>query len=210
MTLETWALFCVTETVLCFTPGPAVLLVVSLALSRGGSAGLRASLGILAANAAYFALSATGLGALLLASWELFSLIKWLGAAYLVWLGIRMIHAAFTMRDGRTEERGAAPEHGSGAFLQGLITQGANPKSLLFFTAILPQFIDARAAVTPQVLILGVSSVVIELAVLSLYVVVCRRAGRLTSAAQFAAPLQIVGGALLIVAGVRLATQQRN
>jgi threonine/homoserine/homoserine lactone efflux protein len=85
MPFQTWALFCATETVLCFTPGPAVLLVVSLALTRGARAGLAGSLGILVANAVYFILSATGIGAVLLASWQLFSLINWLGAAYLSW-----------------------------------------------------------------------------------------------------------------------------
>ena len=91
MSLETWLLFCVTETILCFTPGPAVMLVVTFALTRNARAGVDASFGILAANAAYFVLSATSLGAALVASWELFSLIKWLGAAYLVWLGAHMI-----------------------------------------------------------------------------------------------------------------------
>ena len=90
MSFETWLLFCATEAVLCFTPGPAVLLVVSLSLSRGPRSGLGGSLGILVANALYFAISATGLGAVLLASWQVFIVIKWVGAAYLVWLGIRM------------------------------------------------------------------------------------------------------------------------
>jgi homoserine/homoserine lactone efflux protein len=91
LTVEAWLLFCVTEAVLSFTPGPAVLLVVSLGLSRGGRAGVVGSLGILAANAIYFALSATTLGAVLQASWQLFVVVKWLGAAYLIWLGARMI-----------------------------------------------------------------------------------------------------------------------
>src|SRR4029077_18380208 len=93
ISLQPWTIFCVNEAVLCFTPGPAVLLVVSLALTRGPRAGLGATLGILAANALYFLLSATGLGAILLASAELFFLIKWLGAAYLLWMGLRMLLA---------------------------------------------------------------------------------------------------------------------
>lgn len=93
MTVEIWILFCLTETVLCLTPGPAVLTVVSFALTGGPRAGLRASLGILAANAFYFVVSATGIGAMLLASHQLFVVIKWAGAAYLVWLGARMLLA---------------------------------------------------------------------------------------------------------------------
>src|SRR5205085_8411867 len=88
MTLETWVLFTLTEAALCVTPGPAVLLVLSQGLTRGTRASVAANLGILTGNACYFALSATGLGAVLVASYEVFSLIRWLGAAYLVWLGI--------------------------------------------------------------------------------------------------------------------------
>ena len=113
ISLQTWALFCVTETVLCFTPGPAVLLVVSLALTRGTRAGLAASLGILAANALYFLLSATGLGAVLLASAELFFLIK-VGAAYLLWMGLRMLARAQPLTAGDTPARRRSRRCGTG------------------------------------------------------------------------------------------------
>src|SRR5262250_2933634 len=86
MSLQTWLTFCVTETVLCFIPGPAVLFVVSVALARGTRPGLAAATGILIANAFYFALSATGVAAAILASSELFTALRWLGTAYLVWL----------------------------------------------------------------------------------------------------------------------------
>ena len=206
MSLETWLLFCATETLLCFTPGPAVLLVVSLTLSRGGGAGLGASLGILAANAAYFVLSATSLGAVLLASYELFSLVQWLGAAYLVWLGLRMIAGAFRRSTAAPDPAGAPrPSRRLGAFSHGFVTQGANPKSLLFFGAILPQFIDTARPVAFQVAVLGVSSVVIELAVLSLYVAACRHARGWARQPRAAGVLQAAGGALLVVAGARLA-----
>src|SRR5206468_1847858 len=137
-------------------------------LARGPGAGLSASAGILAANAVYFALSATSLGAVLIASWQVFAAIKWVGAGYLVWLGARMI---FGVADLATPAAPTAGPQSLGRSLGlGLLTQGANPKALIFFTAILPQFIDASAPVLSQVLILGVSSVVIEFIVLSVYV----------------------------------------
>src|SRR5580698_10846606 len=88
MSWQLWSFFAVTETVLCFTPGPAVLLVLSQALVRGTKRTVFSILGILSANTVYFAISATGLGAVLLASYNVFFAIKWIGAAYLVWLGL--------------------------------------------------------------------------------------------------------------------------
>ncbi|HEX8907420.1 MAG TPA: LysE family transporter, partial [Longimicrobiaceae bacterium] len=88
MTWQRWAVFMAMEIVLSLTPGPAVLFVVAQGLRYGAVRSLWANLGILSGNAFYFALSATGLGALLLASHDLFAAVRWAGAAYLVWLGI--------------------------------------------------------------------------------------------------------------------------
>lgn len=203
MTLNTWLLFCLTEAVLCFTPGPAVLLVVSMALARGSAAGFGASLGILAANGIYFAISATSLGALLLASAELFAVVKWAGAAYLIWTGARML---FASDQPEVDDAGEPTRPRSlNAFSYGVLTQGANPKALIFFSAILPQFVDPHGAIGSQMLILGVSSMVIELAVLGLYVVLSQRARGLSGNRRLAGPLTRVGGALLVGAGARLA-----
>ncbi len=89
MTWQVWSAFFVIEAVLCITPGPAVLFVLSQALTRGVGKTVWSIGGILASNTTYFILSATGVGAILLASYDLFFAIKWIGAAYLVWLGVR-------------------------------------------------------------------------------------------------------------------------
>lgn len=204
MSVETWLLFCATEAVLSLTPGIAVMLVISSALQRGARAGLHASLGILAANALYFALSATSLGALLVASPALFTAVKWVGAAYLVVIGGQAIHAALVRPAGPSAELALAAPAGR-AFLRGFATQAANPKALLFFIAILPQFIDPRGDVVLQVAVLGGSSIGIEFLVLALYVAVASRARRFAQGGRGAAALDALGGALLVFAGVGLA-----
>jgi hypothetical protein len=88
MRWETWMAFAILETAQCLTPGPAVPFLLSQALARGMPSSIWANLGILAANTIYFILSAAGLGAILLASYDLFSAIRWIGAAYLIYLGI--------------------------------------------------------------------------------------------------------------------------
>jgi homoserine/homoserine lactone efflux protein len=203
VTFNTWLLFCVTEAVLCLIPGPAVLLVVSMALTRGSSAGFGASLGILTANAVYFAASATSLGALLLASAQLFLAVKWVGAAYLIWTGGGMLFARVTA----VEPTGTGDPRARtlGAFSYGVLTQGANPKALVFFSAILPQFVDPRGAVGRQLLIFGVTSIAIEFAVLGLYVLASQHARGLSANGRLTRSLNRVGGAFLVGAGARLA-----
>jgi len=206
MTLETWALFAITETALCFTPGPAVLLVLSQGLTRGTGASVYANLGILAGNALYFALSATGLGAILLASYELFSAIRWIGAAYLVWLGV----TAFVGRSKVLTVAPAAPTSATRTFVNGFVLQVANPKALVFFVALLPPFIDPRGSVLLQVAILGATSVVIEFFVLLAYGAI---AGRLTAMAarpRFQTLANRVAGTMLVAAGVSVALQRRS
>jgi len=198
LSLESWLAFCLTETVLCLSPGPAVLLVVSTSLGRGLRPGAGAALGILAANALYFVLSATGVAAVLVTSSLLFEVLRWVGAIYLVALGLRMLLArasAAKRRPGTTLER---------SFLRGFVVQGANPKALLFFVALLPQFIDPGASIAVQLWILGASSILIELAALALYAWVAVRTRRVAGG-QISGWLERVGGGLLVAAGLRLA-----
>src|SRR5271168_1918340 len=147
MSWTTWWLFAATETVLCLTPGPAVLFVLSSALRSGTRKSLASNAGILAANMVYFALSATGLGALLAASFDLFSTVRWIGAAYLIFLGLRtLLGKRNALAAGGSIERPPLRMFGDG-----FVLQASNPKSILFFTALLPQFIDPRMAIVPQV-----------------------------------------------------------
>jgi homoserine/homoserine lactone efflux protein len=203
VSVEVWALFVVTETVLCLTPGPAVLLVLSQGLARGVGASVWANLGILSGNTVYFALSATGLGAVLVASYEVFSLIRWVGAAYLVWLGLMAF--AGRSRALSVTAGDAGPVGWGRMFGNGFVLQVANPKALVFFVALLPQFIDARGSVVVQVLILGATSVVIEFFVLLAYGAAAGRATALAGRPRFRTLANRLAGSMLIVAGVGIA-----
>ena len=208
MSIEAWLLFTITETVLCLSPGPAVLLVLSVGLTRGWQPGLQASAGILVANLLYFVLSATSLGAMLLASWELFVLIKWLGAAYLIWLGLKTMFAHGDVA-GAVAAPLTSPRTGMGTFLHGLVAQGANPKALLFFTALLPQFVNPAVPLTSQIALLAATSVLIEFGVLTGYAVLASRASGLARRPRCVRLINRVGGGLLIGAGAGLARLKR-
>jgi len=203
MTIETWALFCATEAVLSFIPGPAVLYVISTSITHGSRAGLVASTSILAANAVYFVLSAMGLGAVLLASRHVFMGIKWIGAAYLVYLGLRMLFSRTPM----APESGHAPKPAAhtGVFWNGFLTQIANPKAIIFFAALLPQFINPDQSAAWQIAILGTSSVTVEFIVLAVYVATCRAARQWLQDPRYNSWLVRVAGLLLMIAGARLA-----
>jgi threonine/homoserine/homoserine lactone efflux protein len=205
---ETWLLFVVTEAVLSITPGPAVLFVLSQAIRRGPSKSVFASLGILSANAMYFVLSATSLGAIILASYDLFFLIKWIGAAYLVYLGLQCFFSKGSMLT--LPEEKSATDSDWRIWTDAFLLQGANPKALLFFTAILPQFIDTNYSIVLQVLILGVSSIVVEFFILLTY---GQLAGRTLSAVKnprFEKLSNRIAGSLLIGAGLGLARLKRT
>jgi len=191
--------FAAMELVLCLIPGPAVLLVVSQAVRRGRQASLRGAFGILAGNTIYFALSAAGLGALLLASQRVFEAMRWAGAIYLVLIGAKMILARGAAVEGPVEARADAR-----SFFQGLATQLASPKAIVFFTALLPQFIDPGAGrLALQFVILGAVSVVIELPVLMMYGWMADRGRSLYG--RHGKLLERIAGGFLVAAGVKLA-----
>ncbi len=180
MTFKTWLLFLVMETALSLSPGPAVFYVVSQGARGGLRRTLPAAAGILTANAAYFALSATSLGALIAASARFFVIAKWVGAAYLIVLGVKALLAANSMHAVALEKEQAQKQRRLGVYVGALTLQFANPKALLFFLALLPQFINLAAPVVPQMLILAATSMVPEFFILAGYGWLAHRALRAT------------------------------
>jgi homoserine/homoserine lactone efflux protein len=189
--------FAATEFLLSLSPGPAVLLVISQGMKRGFGAASRGAAGILSGNALYFALSAAGLGALLLASRRLFTVFEVAGAAYLIVLGATML-----FRQSLVDDKTTAPTWRGDAFLQGLLTQLSNPKAIVFFTALLPQFVNPRAPVAVQFLILGATSISVELPVLLMYGYLADRGS--ARYARHSVLVDRIAGGCLIIAGAKL------
>jgi homoserine/homoserine lactone efflux protein len=204
MTWTTWWIFVCMETVLCLTPGPAVLFVLSSALKSGARKSIASNAGILAANSVYFALSATGIGALLLSS-KLFLAVKWIGAAYLLVLGLRLI---FGHHEVVPALENSGIEHKSHhLFFDGFTLQMSNPKAIVFFSALLPQFLSPYAAIVPQIVILGVTSALIEFSILLGYGIAAGRASEIAREPRYAKWTNRVAGGLLIGAGAGIATR---
>jgi len=201
MNFETWIFFCITDALLCFTPGPGVLLIVSLTLDNQRRVGSSAIVGILVANLAYFILAAIGLTSLMAASSEIFLCIKYLGAGYLIWLGYNFIRASNKI-DPLQEDR---PKSSSkAAFWRGFLIHGSNPKVLLFFSAILPQFLDLETGFELQLTILGASALVIQAIILFSYLVMTEKS-KVFLGTRLRNSVQNIGGVFLIAVGASLA-----
>ncbi|HUR90810.1 MAG TPA: LysE family translocator [Ramlibacter sp.] len=151
MSLSTYLVFLLAVTVLIVTPGPTMVMTLTNSVNHGPWRALASLGGALAANFAIMMLSALGLGAVLAASEAAFTALKVAGAAYLIWLGVR------TLRNGGALSLDSGAPRSHSLFMQGVLVGASNPKSLLFFTAFFPQFIDASASFVPQFVVLSLT-----------------------------------------------------
>ncbi len=200
---STIALFLVAALGLLLIPGPAVLYIVTRSVAQGRRAGLASVGGIEAAGFTHAIAAALGLSALLLTSALAFNIVKYAGAAYLIYLGVRALLA-----DDESQQT-AAPAHKKPAqiFAQGFLVNLLNPKTALFFYAFLPQFVDpARGAVVFQTLFFGVLFVLLATCTDSLYALLSATVGhRLTRQARFQPIRRYVTGGIYIALGVTAA-----
>lgn len=167
MTIEIWTLYVATVLALMSTPGPSQLLMLSNSGAHGFRRALATAAGDLSANALQMLAAGLGLAALIAASGAALTVIKWAGVAYLVWLGIRMIRRAKPNDPHLTGARPAVPL--KTLWMQGFLTSAANPKAVVFFAALFPQFISAEAAFWPQFLILSATYIALDGLFLSAY-----------------------------------------
>ena len=171
---STLALFCSAALVVLVIPGPSVLYIVTRSVDQGRRAGLVSVLGTHAGSLVHVAAAAFGISALLVSSSIAFSVVKYFGAAYLVWLGVRRWRAGESL--GLGADRPTVPMRH--LFRQGFVVSVLNPKTAIFFLAFLPQFVATdRGSVTTQVVVLGVVFIAIGLLSDSAYAVAASSVG---------------------------------
>src|SRR5215210_2656019 len=204
--VSTFALFVAAALALLLVPGPAVIYVVARSVEGGRLTGLVSVLGVELGTLLHVVFAAAGLSAIVVSSVTAFSVVKWLGAAYLLWLGLRQILG----REGDDEE---LPLSGGGenrlrVFSQSVLVQVLNPKVALFFLAFLPQFVDpSRGAAGTQVVVLGATLATLGLFTDGLYALVGGTVGefirkRSAGAGLWRAGRYVTGGVYIALGAV--------
>jgi threonine/homoserine/homoserine lactone efflux protein len=199
----TLAVFAVAAVTLLVIPGPAVLYIVGRSVGQGRAAGLASVCGIHVGSLLHVAAAALGLSALLVSSALAYDTVRYLGAAYLVWLGVQRLRA----RDEEAGPAGAARERLGRILAQGVVVNVLNPKTALFFFAFLPQFVDPAAGSVPlQVAVLGATFVGLGLVTDSAYALLAATgAGLLRRRRRVARASRLVSGGVLVGLGVTTA-----
>ncbi len=207
MSLELWLAFVAASTALLLIPGPTVLLVLSYALSKGRSVAVASATGVALGDLVAMTASLLGLGALVLASATLFTVLKWVGAVYLVWLGIKLLRSAPSggLQAIETERNVTARS----VFAHAAAVTALNPKSIAFFIAFVPQFIRPAEPLGPQFVILIATFVGLAGLNALAYALLADRLRRMIGRASVITAITRFGGLTLIGMGVATAILRR-
>jgi threonine/homoserine/homoserine lactone efflux protein len=206
MAIELWLAFAAASAVLLAIPGPTVLLVVAYALGEGRRAAVATTAGVALGDFTAMTASLLGLGLLLATSATFFTALKWLGAAYLVYLGIRLWRAPVTA-DPTAPTPAAADSRR--IFAHTWLVTALNPKGIAFFTAFLPQFLDASRPLLPQLVIMEITFLALATLNAVAYALLAAYARNGIKRPTIQRTVNRIGGSLLIGAGVLAATLRR-
>ncbi len=199
MSIELWLAFVLASAILVAIPGPTILTVISYSMAHGPRANFPLVAAVALGDSTALAFSLLGLGTLLSASATLFTLVKWVGGLYLLFLGLKLFLSG--MRAGEMTLP-SAPVTLKNVFLNTYLVTALNPKGIVFFVAFLPQFIDPRADSTRQLWVLAATFVGLAIANAFFYAYFASFARRLLSTGRAQRAFSIVGGGLLCSAGV--------
>jgi homoserine/homoserine lactone efflux protein len=203
MTLEAYLAFCAAATALAIVPGPTVTVIIANSLRFGSRAGLLNVAGTQAGVLVWLAIAAAGLGAAIKLMGVWFDVLRWAGALYLIWLGIKMFLSKgdLGVAVDRARPRGSF-------FLQGFVVIMSNPKMLVLFGALIPPFLTRDGNVLHETMLLGVTFMAIAAIGDTLYALLAGRAGKWLSRSRIRA-IEIASGLCLTLGGVWLALRGR-
>ena len=202
MSVEIWLAFVVASTILLVIPGPTILLVVSYALGQGWRSAFPMAVGVALGDFTAMTLSMLGVGALLAASATVFTAVKIAGAAYLVYLGVKLWRAGGRLQVEARSDRTPAVKMLGHAW----IVTALNPKSITFFVAFLPQFLNPAASFQTQMIVFESTFLVLAFANALGYALIASRARSLVRNERAIRVINRVGGGLLVSAGIAAAT----
>jgi threonine/homoserine/homoserine lactone efflux protein len=205
MTLSTYLLYVAAVALLIITPGPTMLMCMTNSVNHGPARAMTSVAGAVTAVLGVMLLSAMGLGALLAASETAFTTAKVIGAAYLIWLGIKTFRSKAVL-----QPEGAQAPRGRSFYVQGLLVGASNPKAVLFFAAFFPQFLNPAEPIAPQFAILALTFMAFEFTVLTLCAL---GVARLMPLLRRSGPVRwinrICGGLFTLMGGLLLLTRRQ-
>ncbi len=208
MTLETWLAFFVACWLISLSPGAGAISCMAAGLRHGFRLAFWNIVGLIGGIMFMLLIVALGLGALIAASTVAFAVVKWVGVAYLVYLGVQQWRAPAFAVDPAVVERalGATPRE---LVVKGFLVNATNPKGILFMLAVLPQFIDPQRPLAIQYVLCGATLVFTDVVVMSGYTLFASRVLRMLREAHHIRLLNRTFGALFVAAGAALATFRR-
>lgn len=212
MPIDLWLAFVTASLAILLLPGPTTMLIVGYALGDGRRAAFGAMGGVLLGDLAALSISAIGLGALLTSSALVFTVMKVAGAAYLIWLGLKMWRAPVDPDAVDAARADAATDRTRGRrrALHGFVVTTLNPKLIAFFIAFLPQFMTPEAPVLPQLLVLAPTFLGVSVLTNSLYALAAGAARERLRSPRALTAVNRVGASCLIGAGVLTAALRRS
>ncbi|MES2105001.1 MAG: LysE family translocator [Pseudomonadota bacterium] len=210
MDFKLWLLYVAAVFVLTVTPGPSVLLCITNGIHFGARRTFASAVGSITAVCMIMLVSAAGLGAVLAASEKIFVVIKWVGAAYLIYIGVKTFFSTQSSIAVDSPAASAPPKSLPALYLQGFLVGASNPKALLFFSAFFPQFLNPDLPQLPQFMVLGATFVCFECFWLMFYASFAARIAPWLQTAGRARMFNRVSGITFIGAGALLASVKRN
>lgn len=208
MVIETWLYYVFAVFILTASPGPSALVCLSTGVASGFKQGALTALGSLCAITLILTLSFTGLGVVITNSEWVFNFIKWLGAAYLVYLGVKLLLSKPTQMQVMDIEQQTSSRLYA-FYVRGFLVGASNPKAILFFTALFPQFINPQVDLLGQYLVFACTFVVLELSWLLFYVYLGTKSSRWIFSKDKAQWFNRITGGVFIGAGTLLSLSNR-